>query len=172
MRNARAPNRRAGRYLFARQIRRCDMKLYYSRGACSLASHIIAEEESLPLELEEVDLKKHRTVSGRDYYGINPKGYVPALMLDDGSLLTENVAILPFLADQRPAAGLAPPQQTMERVRLYEWLGFISSELHKAFAPFFRSDDKAHKAKARESIEKRLSLIAAQLKSREFLLGP
>jgi len=147
------------------------MKLYYTPGACSLASHITAEEENLPLKLERVDLKTHKTESGQDYYSVNPKGYVPALVLDDGNLLTENVAILPFLADQRPAAGLAPPPKTMERVRLYEWLGFISSELHKAFAPFFHNDDEAHKSEARKSIERRLTFVADQLKGREFLLG-
>src|SRR5258706_7978759 len=111
------------------------MKLYYSPGACSLAPHIVAKEEGLSLELVRVDLRTHRTEHGDDYWRLNPKGYVPALELDDGSLLTENVAILPFLADQRPEAGLAPPPQTMARTPLIELLAFLATKLHQAFGP-------------------------------------
>jgi glutathione S-transferase len=147
------------------------MKLYYSAGACSLATHIAAKEEGLALDLERVDLKTHRTEHGGDFRRLNPKGYVPALALDDGSLLTENVAILVFIADQRPEAGLAPPCDTMERTRLVEWLAFLATELHKAFGPIFHHGDDILKAEARETIERWLSYIAGQLAGRDFLMG-
>jgi glutathione S-transferase len=147
------------------------MKLYYSPGACSLAPHIAVKEEGLALELVRVDLKTHRTEHGEDYRRLNPKGYVPALELDDGSLLTENVAILPFIADQRPQYGLAPPPQTMARTRLLEWLAFLATELHKAFGPIFHHGDDALKAEARDTIEKWLAYVADQLAGRDFLMG-
>jgi glutathione S-transferase len=147
------------------------MKLYYSPGACSLAAHIAAKEEGLALDLERVDLATHRTEHGQDYRRLNPKGYVPALELDDGTLLTENVAILPFIADQRPEAGLAPAPQTMARTRLIEWLAFLSNELHKSFGPIFHRSSESLKAEARETIEKWLAYIADQLAGRDFLMG-
>jgi glutathione S-transferase len=147
------------------------MKLYYSPGACSLAPHIAAKEEGLALDLVRVDLRTHRTEHGEDYRRLNPKGYVPALELDDGSLLTENVAILPFIADQRPEAGLAPPPQTMARTRLIEWLAFLATELHKSFGPIFHHGDDILKAEARDTIEKWLAFVADQLAGRDFLMG-
>jgi glutathione S-transferase len=147
------------------------MKLYYSPGACSLATHIAAKEEGLALELERVDLKTHRTEYGEDFRRLNPKGYVPALELDDGTLLTENVAILVFIADQMPESGLAPPCESMERSRLLEWLAFLATELHKAFGPIFHHGDDTLKAEARETIEKWLAYIADRLAGHEFLMG-
>jgi glutathione S-transferase len=147
------------------------MKLYYSPGACSLAAHIAAKEEGLALDLERVDLATHRTEHGQDYRRLNPKGYVPALELDDGTLLTENVAILPFIADQRPEAGLAPAPQTMARTRLIEWLAFLSNELHKSFGPIFHRSNESLKAEARDTIEKWLAYVADQLAGRDFLMG-
>jgi glutathione S-transferase len=147
------------------------MKLYYSPGACSLAAHIAAKEEGRALDLERVDLATHRTEHGQDYRRLNPKGYVPALELDDGTLLTENVAILPFIADQRPEAGLAPAPQTMARTRLIEWLAFLSNELHKSFGPIFHRSNESLKAEARDTIEKWLAYVADQLAGRDFLMG-
>ena len=147
------------------------MKLYYSPGACSLAAHIAAKEEGLALDLERVDLATHRTEHGQDYRRLNPKGYVPALELDDGTLLTENVAILPFIADQRPEAGLAPAPETMARTRLLEWLAFLATELHKSFGPIFHRGNDSLKAEARETIEKWLGYVADQLAGRNFLMG-
>lgn len=134
------------------------MKLYYSPGACSLAGHIVAAEGGLPLDLEKVDLKNHTTETGADYYKINPKGYVPALGLDDGSLLTENVAILPFLGDE---AGLMP-KTGMARYHALEWVGFINSELHKSFAPLFHGKSE-EAAGARKKIRARLELVEGKL---------
>jgi len=103
------------------------MKLYYFAGACSLASNISLREAGLKFELVKVDRRTRRAADGLDYNEVNPKGYVPALTLDNGEVLTENVAVLQYIADRNPAARLAPPAGTIERYRLVEWLGFISS---------------------------------------------
>src|SRR5260370_398153 len=148
------------------------MKLYYSQGACSLSPHIVASEAGLPVELEQVHLAEHKTATGQDYMAVNPKGYVPALRLDDGSILTEGPAIVQYLADQKPASGLAPAAGTIERYRLQEWLTFIGTELHKSFSPLFNkasSDDMKNAAKA--NITKRLASINDQLASRQYLMG-
>lgn len=141
------------------------MKLYYSPGACSLAAHIVASEGGLTLELEKVDLKTHKTESGEDFYAINPKGYVPALRLEDGWLLTENVAVLSLLGEKTGAAGVA-----RDRYRLLEWLGFITSELHKAFSPFFRAPSPDTVKQAVEKIVPRLRFVEEGLIS-DYLFG-
>src|SRR5271170_901242 len=107
------------------------MKLYYSPGACSLSPHIALQESGLKFDIEKVDLRIKKTASGADFLAINPKGYVPALLLDDGQVLTEGPAIVQYIADRAPAAKLAPPQTSPDRYRLQEWLGFINSEVHK-----------------------------------------
>jgi glutathione S-transferase len=148
------------------------MKLYLSPGACSLSPHIVAVEAGVPVETEKVDLAKHKTESGQDYLTINPKGYVPALRLDDGSVLTEGPAIVQYLADQKPASGLAPAAGSIERYRLQEWLNFISSEIHKNFGPLFNaaSSDEA-KQGAKSNIAKRLAYLNDQLANRQYLMG-
>lgn len=113
------------------------MKLYYAPGACSLSPHIVAREADIPVELERVDLATRRTASGEDYLAVNPNGYVPAIRLTDGSVLTEGVAIVQYLADQKPEAGLIPTADSLARARVLEQLTFISAELHKTFGPFF-----------------------------------
>jgi glutathione S-transferase len=115
------------------------MKLYYSPGACSLSPHIVLCEAGLPHELIKVDLKTKKTEHGDDFNTINPKGYVPTLVLDGGEVLTEGPAIVQYLADLAPAKNLAPAAGTMARVRLQEWLNFISTEVHKGFSPLFRN---------------------------------
>lgn len=148
------------------------MKLYYSPGACSLSPHIVAREAGIAIELEKVDLRAHKTEKGKDYMAINPKGYVPALGLDDGSVLTEGPAIVQYLADQKPASKLAPAAGTIERYRLQEWLAFIGTELHKNFGPLFNpATPEAAKQTAKANIEKRLAYINDQLAKRQFLLG-
>jgi glutathione S-transferase len=141
------------------------MKLFYAPGACSLASHIVAAEGGIRLDLDKVDLKEHRTETGADFYGINPKGYVPALQLDDGSVLTENVALLMYLGDK---AGLT--HQGLERYRLLEWLAFITSEIHKSFSPLFQKapDDIVEAAKAK--ILKRLAFVEQRFAG-DYLMG-
>lgn len=113
------------------------MKLYYSPGACSLASHIVAREAGIAIELEKVDISSKRTQGEIDFLTINPKGNVPVLELDDGSFLTEGPAIMQFLADLKPERDLVPRNGTMARYRLQEWLGFINSDLHTNYSPLF-----------------------------------
>lgn len=148
------------------------MKLYYSPGACSLAPHIVLRELGLPFETVQVDLKTHKLASGADYYQINPKGYVPALQLDDGSLFTEGAAILQYLADRKPEAGLLGASGSMERYRAIEWLTFISSELHKGFGPLFNGDmPEAAKKIFLDKLKNRFALLDKHLASHEFLMG-
>lgn len=116
------------------------MKLYYSPGACSLSPHIVLREAGMRFELERVNLKTRLTQSEVDYTRINPKGYVPALQFDDGSVLTEGSAIVQWIGDEVPEKQLIPIPGTMERYRLIEWLSFIGSEIHKSFSPLFRPD--------------------------------
>lgn len=147
------------------------MKLYYSPGACSLSPHIVASEAGIPLELEKVDLKTHKTESGEDFYQINPKGYVPALKLDDGQMLTEGPAIVQYLADQKPASHLAPAEGTFERYKLYEWLTFINSEIHKNFSPLFGPGPDAVKEEAKAKVMLRFDYVNGQFNGKPFLLG-
>ena len=148
------------------------MKLYYSPGACSLAPHSVARELGHELQLERVDTKTKQTASGRDFTAINPKGYVPALELDNGEILTEGPVISQYLADAKPN-GLAPANGTLERYRLQELLGYINSEIHKSYSPLFnpktsdevREDRKAYIARRYELIEQRLA------DGRAFLFG-
>ena len=138
------------------------MKLYYSPGACSLSPHIVAREAGLPLTLVRVDTKNKRTETGDDYRAINPKGYVPLLELDDGRRLTEGPAIVQYLADLVPAARLAPAGGTFERVRLQEWLNFITSEIHKQFSPLFDpAMPEEAKARFRDKLAERRDPAAA-----------
>lgn len=148
------------------------MKLYFSPGACSLASHITLIEAGLPFTAVKVDMRSRKTSDGRDFETVNPNGYVPALELDNGEILSEGQAILQYLADQKPDAGLAPAAGTMPRYRLVEWLSFISSELHKSFGPLLRpGGPEEPKAAAREKLSKRLGYVANHLASRQYLVG-
>ena len=135
------------------------MKLYYAPGACSLASHIILNEINVDFDLERVDLKTHKTEKGADYYAINPKGYVPALEINPGLILTENVAILPVLAQHDPKQDLIPPSG-LGRAKVLEWLGYLNSELHDAYAVFFGAPLSAEaKEKAYAEIDRLLTHI-------------
>jgi glutathione S-transferase len=148
------------------------VKLYFSPGACSLSPHIVLCELGLPHDTERVDLKTHVTESGADFYAINPKGYVPALALDDGQLLTEGPAIVQYLADRKPEAGLLPPAGTLERARVQEWLTFIGTELHKNFSALFDPQVSSDwKAAAKAKIEKRLAFVDQALSGRDYLTG-
>lgn len=148
------------------------MKLYYAPGACSLSPHIVARELGIPLELRKVNTKDKTMEGGGDYREVNPKGYVPALELGDGQVLTEGPAIVQYLADQKPEGGLAPKAGTLERYRLQEWLNFISSEIHKTFSPLFRPDTpEDYKATAKENLASRFEWIDRQLAGRAYLMG-
>jgi glutathione S-transferase len=150
------------------------MKLYYSPGACSLAPHIALREAGRDFELERVDLRTHRTANGADYYAINPKGYVPALRVDGPSspVLTENAAILQYVADLVPHSGLAPACNTIGRYYLQEMLSFISGELHKQFSPLFSPETPAPTAaRAHQKIGERFTYLEKLLADRSFILG-
>lgn len=143
------------------------MKLYFSPGACSLADHIALLEAGLDFELERVDLKTKTTASGADFTTINGKGYVPVLVLDDGEKVTENLAVLDWIATRNPALGL---EGQMGRTRLLETLAYISTELHKSFKPFYASTNEEEKAKAQALLVRRLQWIADRVRG-PYLFG-
>jgi glutathione S-transferase len=148
------------------------MKLYFAPGACSLSPHIVAQEAGIPLTLVKVDLATKKLADGSDFLAINPKGYVPALQLDSGELLTEGPAIVQYLADQKPATKLVPVAGTLERYHVQEMLGFINSELHKTFSPLFRPTTSAELRQDREDyLRKRFGLIENQLAKGPYLFG-
>jgi glutathione S-transferase len=148
------------------------LKLFYKAGACSLASHIALVESGLPFEIEAVDLKTKLTASGADFTKINAKGYVPALMLDNGEVLTEGAAVIQYIADQAPEKHLAPLNDGMARYRLQSWLAFISSELHKNCSPLFNPDASSDwKAAAKAKLEQRLTYVSEHLAGQPYLLG-
>jgi glutathione S-transferase len=148
------------------------MKLYYSPGSCSLSPHIVARELGLPITLVKVDGSKKLTSEGVDYWTVNPKGYVPALGLDDGQVLTEGTAIVQFLADQKPEAKLAPPAGSFERVRLQEMLGYINSELHKSYGALFNRQASTEVRDERVAyLTKRYAFIEKVLEGKSYLFG-
>lgn len=147
------------------------MKLYYSPGACSLSPHIALREAGQNFEVEKVDLRSKKTESGKDFTTVNPKGQVPTLQLDDGSILTEGPAIVQYIADKAPQAKLAPANGSLERYRLQEWLNFISTELHKSFTPLFNpSFPEEGKKVYRDGLGKRFDALNEKLKT-GFLMG-
>ncbi|BDB28745.1 glutathione transferase GstA (plasmid) [Cupriavidus sp. P-10] len=150
------------------------MKLYYAPGACSLSPHIALLEAGLPFSIERVDLQRapHTMESGDDYRKINPKDYVPALSLDNGDRLTEAAVILQYIADCAPGRDLAPAFGTFERYRLQEWLNFISAELHKGFAPFWKpATSQEHKDAAWTRLSQRFDWLEQQLTDKDYLMG-
>lgn len=150
------------------------MKLYYKPGACSMASHIILNELGVSFDLDKTDTDANTTEAGGDFLRISPNGYVPALVTDDGDIITENPAVLQYLADQSPDAGLAPPNGTLARTRLQETLNFLSSELHTSFGPFFSGGelDDARRKKADAGVQRRAAHIERSLADgRDFLMG-
>ena len=149
------------------------MKLYFSPFACSLATHIAAREAGLPLDLAAVTLSTKRTAAGEDFLAVSPKGQVPTLRLDDGSILTENQAVLQFVADSAPAAGLLPAPGSRDRYRVLEWLNYVGTELHKGcYATMFTPDSPQEaKAWARGALDKKLAYVGKQLEGRVFVVG-
>lgn len=148
------------------------MKLYYSPGACSMAVHIILNEGGFSYDTEQVDLASKTTASGADYTTVNPNGYVPALELNNGEVLTEAAVILGYLADQVSDKGLAPAVGSMERYRLQEKLNFITTELHKGFGSLFNPGmPEEWRGQVKQGLGKRLEYIAGQLQGKQYLLG-
>lgn len=148
------------------------MKLYYSNGACSLSPHIVLRESGLPFTLVRASTKTHALDDGTDYYTINPKGSVPLLELDNGERLSEGPAIVQYIADQAPAAKLAPAAGTWERSRLQEWLNFITSELHKGYSPLFNPATSAeYKTIALANLNKKYTFVDSRLAGKNYLMG-
>ena len=148
------------------------MKLYFSPGACSLTPNIVAREAAIPLELVRVDLGTKKIHSDGDYFAVNAKGYVPALQLEDGSVLTEVPAVVQYLADRKPDAGLVPAAGTPERYRMQEMLGYINSELHKTYSPLFKPDTpEATLEERKDYLRKRYAFVEAVLAKQPWLLG-
>jgi glutathione S-transferase len=149
------------------------LKLYYAPGGCSISPHIALREASLPFSLEKVDFKSGKKLAdGTSFLKVNPKGYIPALGLPDGQVLTEGVAIVQYIADLKPEAALAPHPGTFERVRLQEWLNFIATEMHKGLTAVLaqHSSDEAKQA-AKEKLASRLAYTGQSLGSKDYLLG-
>ncbi len=147
------------------------MKLYYTPGACSLAPHIVAEEAGLSVSLTRVDLKTHLTEAGEDFFAINSKGYIPALQLDSGRVMTEGAVISQYLADQKPEAGLLPASGDA-RYQVLEWMTFISTELHKNMGALFNpAITPEWKAAVTANLNKRLDWLASALGDNSWLNG-
>jgi len=148
------------------------MKLYYSPGACSMSPHIVLAESGVPAELVKVSLQSHKLEDGSDYYAVNSKGAVPALRLDDGSLLTEGPVIVQYIADKAPASKLVPAHGTLERYRVQEWLNFITSELHKSLGILFdKSITDDYRAAVKAKVAKRFAWIAREMGDKPYLTG-
>jgi len=149
------------------------MKLYYAPGACSLSPHIVLREAGIPFELQRVDVQQKKLKpSEDDFWAINAKGQVPTLELDNGERLTEGPAIVQYLADQKPESGLAPANGTMPRYRLQEWLNFITSDLHKVFAPLFRATTPEEFVKlTKENLANKFTYLDKHLATHKYLMG-
>lgn len=148
------------------------MKLFYTPGACSLASHIALRESGLDFTLQRVDLANKQLENGNDYLQINPKGQVPALLLDDETLLTEGVAILQYIADKVPDRQLLAATGMLARYQTLEWLNYIATELHKGFIPLFRPDTpENYKSLVHSQLEKKLQYIDNALENKQWLNG-
>ena len=148
------------------------MKLYYAPGACSLSPHIVLRELGYAFDVEKVDLATKKTASGGDYLKVNPKGYVPALALDNGEVLTEGPAILQYLADTKGGGGLLPAVGDLRRYRVIEWLNFVSTELHKTYAPLFSPNiSEPHKAACKELLARRYAVTEQALAGKQFVTG-
>ena len=148
------------------------MKLYYSPGACSLASHIALCEAGVKFDLVKTALQTHTLADGSDYYGVTTKGQVPLLELDDGSRLSEGPVILQYIADHAPASGLAPAAGTMARYRVMEWLNFITSELHKGFSPLFNPQMPPEaKQIFAARLKDKFAWVDRQLAGQDYLMG-
>ncbi len=148
------------------------MKLYYSPGACSLSPHIALLEAGLPYDLVKVDLRAKKLENGDDFLKVNPKGQVPALVTDDGELITEGPVIVQRIADKVAAKNLAPARDSAERYKLLEWLTYINGELHKNIGPMFNPmlSDEA-KGIFKDRAMGKFKYVDGQLAGRDYLMG-
>ena len=148
------------------------MKLYYSPGACSMAPHIVAREAGYQFDLEKVDIPSKKTAGGEDFWQINPKGYVPALTLDNGQVLTEVGVIIQYLADQKPESGLAPKAGTMERYHLMEAVNFAATEIHKQIGALFNPKMTPEMKEVQLGvIERRFNALEKALEGKQYVMG-
>ena len=148
------------------------MKLYYYPGACSMAPHIVLREAGYKFDLDKVDFAAMKTASGEDYSKVNPKGYVPAIKLDDGKILTEVAVILQYLADKKPESGLAPAVRTTDRYRLMEWLNFVATEIHKTLGALFNPKITPEwKENQIALFGRRCDILAWELNGKQYLMG-
>lgn len=149
------------------------MKLYHARYTCTLATRIIINELSAICDFERVDLKTKKTATGKDYFGINPKGSVPCLRLDDSSVITENSVIMQYLADNAKAETVLPAVQNMQRYRVLEWLNFITTDLHKSCSPLFNAQvsEEIKTAVFRPILEKKLQIANDLLGEKTYVIG-
>ncbi len=148
------------------------MKLYYKAGACSLSPHIVLREAGVDFTISKVDLVTKRTEQGESLYQLNPKGQVPTLVLDDGSVLTEGAVIVQYIADQKPDRQLMPEPGTLARYHAQEWLNYIATELHRGLSPLFNPKiPEEYKIMQREAIGKKLAYLDDSLKDKQFILG-
>jgi len=148
------------------------MKLYYSPGACSLAPHIVAHEAGIPLDLVKVDIPNKKTADGGDFWAINPKGYVPALQLDNGEVLTEVGVIMQYLADQKPESGLSPKAGTMARYHLMEAVSFAATEVHKQIGALFNPKLTPEMREIQSAtIGRRLDALEKMLAGKSYIMG-
>lgn len=149
------------------------MKLYYAAGACSLSPHVALREAGVKFDLVRVDFMRGKVLpDGTPFTSVNPKGYVPALELDDGRLLTENASMIQYIADLVPDTKLAPPAGTFERVRFTEWLVFIATELHKGLGPlYFPKLGDDYKASVLEKLSRRFDVLSSRLSDNKWLMG-
>ncbi|WP_298374871.1 glutathione transferase GstA [Azospirillum sp.] len=151
------------------------MKLYYKPGACSLSPHIVLREAGVPFDLVKVDLVTKTLADGSDFRAINPKGQVPTLALDDGTILTEGAVIVQYIADQAPGSALLPPVGSLERYRVQEWLNHIGSELHKGMVPLFpmfrEITPESYRDFAWKVLSGKLAVVDQQLSGKSHLTG-
>ena len=148
------------------------MKLYYSPGACSMAPHIVAREAGHKIELEKVDIPAKKTAGGEDFWAINPKGYVPALKMDNGQVLTEVGVIIQYLADQKPESGLTAKMGTMERYRQMEAVNFAATEVHKQLGALFNPKMTPEMKEVQlGTVERRFNALEKILTGKQYLTG-
>lgn len=148
------------------------MKLFYSPASCAMSPHIVLSETGTDYTLERVDLATKTTESGRPLKEINPQDAVPVLLLEDGETLTEGAAIVQYVADRRPEAGLLPPPATLARARVQQWLNYIATEMHKAHVPLFKADyPQSSKDLALASVKRSYDFVSAALADRPYLTG-